>query len=235
MTSKLFSIFLSVFVLAPSISFSNVCMESPGAKSCGEGTVDSVHAGGTLFLDKTTVQDKASVNGSGEIKGSKIKVLSVNGSVEVKETMVSDKATINGSIEAKESNFNDIFIHGSGKFDEVTVQGACEINGSLEAEETHFSKPIIFGGSTHSGKLATFEECTITQGIIVRSKSKKGNHVIIVLKEGTTVEGDITFEGGTGKVLMDTTTTFKGKVVGGTQEVTKELSKRLKEFFDDLF
>lgn len=148
------------------------------------------------------------VNGSAKFRYSKFQSLDVNGELDIKDTVVGDSIKINGDMEASNVTCKSLIVSGSLASNNMLVKGETIINGYLKDKNSNFEDI-----NAAAEKIILFN--THVKNIIVRSiKDQKTQQIILNGK--TTVNGNIIFESGIGKVLLlSKEAKIVGKVNGG--------------------
>ena len=104
----------------------------------------------------------------------------------------------------------DISVCGKAVFRKTTVEGITDIRGTFEAHDSDFRNCIQIA--------STMIELTNTNaaGIYIFPYGDCCNDIQIVrLSHGSFIQGDIIFESGRGRILMDQCSAIDGNVYGG--------------------
>lgn len=183
--------------------------------------VESIKKYGAMHIADTLVKKDLTIYGSAHIDNSKIKNIT----------------SIYGSAHISTTTLNMLDLHGSGNFNQITVKGAANIHGGLHVSNSEFkAKLSIFGAMTAndttfpdlfiSAKQTTLNNCK-AQTIEIDADAntwrislfgfclyeKKYPSCLELNK--SIIEGDIIFKGSEGKVIVDSSTVIKGKVING--------------------
>lgn len=150
---------------------------------------------------KTSLED-VSIDGTlkvmGQFKGCNIKV--------------KDETKITGQTKIEKSEFlEDVSVFGKMELISCTVKGSVKVFGKAKFIDCQLNDVY-----------ATAEKLKFKSGQVkniyvkINRKWCWHSHCYPVVKlDGTTVEGDITFDSGNGKVVLENGAVVKGKVVGG--------------------
>lgn len=131
-----------------------------------------------------------------------------NGMLELKGTTVRQHLKLNGTLNAQQAILNKVNVNGAVDLKETTVAGPCEVKGKVYSLRSSFQN--LLSVFSHSIVL----EASTCESISVK-KGSDDKPTEITLKNQTTVNGDIAFEMGNGKVYVDASSTIKGSVRGG--------------------
>lgn len=121
---------------------------------------------------------------------------------------------------------NPSYFHDHARFYESRAQSNLSICGNLEACDSHFGGNLDVGGevtltrSTLAGTLTAKAEmvdlqASSAQQIVVEATGPYYDHQVVRLAHGSSVSGDIVFKSGHGRVCIDQTSSFGGKIEGG--------------------
>ena len=135
-----------------------------------------------------------SFSGCANLANQTIPSLSGSGSLTLDNVTVYGAVNHSGSMRAQGGSFGSLKISGSVKLDGSTVLGDTRIAGSLAAVATTFN---ALGLASNKSILTG---CTVAS-IVIKAPDNSQEQLIIEL-DGTTVLGDITFEGAQGQVIM---------------------------------
>jgi hypothetical protein len=167
--------------------------------------------------------DTLTINGPAYLRLIKAKTLEINGPLEFRSLDVADKAILRGAVKGEKGKFGQLDVTGTLDIDhvicgEMHVLGAVKaiylevkaqalIEGALDAEHCHFKDVTI------KSDQILFNDVTVDNVFV------KGNqpHQLLILKGATVVEGDITFDSGSGIVQVDDPEVkIQGKIKNGT-------------------
>jgi hypothetical protein len=146
-------------------------------------------------------------------------------------TNVSNYLKVNGNFEASNSSFKHVDLNGKSTVANSIVTGNFNVNG-----ETRLDKVTVYDNFHAAGQLS------IVNSWVKKSFDVRGNYVkiynssvkdIIIKKSntetvveihgGTQVKGNIVFDSGVGKVLIDKKSRVHGSIIGGNKETEEEL------------
>lgn len=194
----------------------------------GKETVDYVNSAVDIKLNSTTVTGNVHVAGKLEANAAKVKGLTVAGKTTLDNTVVEGEAKIAGLLTAHGSTLGDnVFIAAkaiisNSKFNkQVKIAGDAELLNSRVVGKTKVAgflvaKSSVFDGNIElSGDKAIFSATKLNNNLIVESKDKTP---VVELICGSTVKGQITFEGKPGIVKTEQPSQAKFKVKNGTIE-----------------
>ena len=152
-----------------------------------------------------------------------IEQLIVNGAANIQSKQVKGHSIVNGSLNATNSLFNSLIVNGFAKLAKTKITGTVTVNGSAELNKTTIAGVTAIHGylsaqnteilsTLHlSSNKSKLEKCT-TKGIVVEKSRPKPQRLYL---NNSTIDGDITFLGGHGKVYVCGKTTIAGQVIGG--------------------
>ncbi|MGE0010216.1 MAG: hypothetical protein AB7F19_06800 [Candidatus Babeliales bacterium] len=148
-----------------------------------------------------------SFSGSAKIADKTIPSLSGAGSATLKDVIVQGAAKHSGSFKAEGGSFGSLKVSGAVTLSETSVAGKTKISGCLDGKKTTFAAIEI------ASNKSVLTECTAAS-IAVKASSWPIVSPILEL-DGTTVLGDITFEGTEGQVIMRNGAVVKGNISNG--------------------
>lgn len=159
------------------------------------------------------------------------------------ENGCASKITTDRKLGADNSDMGDLFICGDAwvhdsivrgevcvgdgaRIIETEVWGALSVDGDLTANQAVFHEPVNVNGTVFSNKSLFMEDlcvkaemiildCTKTQSIYLEHVGSYYHPQLICVRNGSVVEGDISFNSCCGKVFVDGTSTVCGKICGG--------------------
>lgn len=152
------------------------------------------------------------INGSYKISNTVIsEKLKINGQAVLGEnTVVTQPLIVNGQLIASGVTFEaELFANGASTFTDSTLKDAAHLSGNVTASSSEMLKALVI-----YSQQAFFQNCK-TKDITVRKLPYGKSSQLLDLKSNSTVNGDITFEGGNGKVHSDTTSNVEGVIHGG--------------------
>jgi len=158
------------------------------------------------------VEDRVEAHGFLQLHGSSVGGLYVKGGLEsycsdMECAGIYGKALLENSIVHQ-----DIRVHGKAIFRGSTIERTTDIRGTLEAYDTDFQDYIQIAST-----MVELTNCTAA-GIYVFPYSDCcdcNDLQIVKLSHGTFIQGDIVFESGRGRILMDRGSQIDGCVFGG--------------------
>ncbi|KAB8029881.1 hypothetical protein [Fluviispira multicolorata] len=139
-----------------------------------------------------------------------VNCISNTGTVILNNVTVKSNTMIVGELTAQGSSINDLDVTGKVDFSRnTTVIGNINIVGELKASNTKFEKPISITSS-----IIELKDGTNTNNIYIR-KNNGRNYDEFIYLTNSTVNGNITFESGKGKVVLDSRSKITGSLNGG--------------------
>jgi len=118
------------------------------------------------------------------------------------------KLNIEGSLIATSAELGSLTVRGEANLRGTHVKEECSIYGYLRAQDTTFDSPLTLGA--HKAVFTSSKLNSITIQVENGFKAKQ----IVELKQGTIVDGSITFEAGKGEVHCYGSQVL-GPVIGG--------------------
>ena len=180
------------------------------------------------MLTQTLLLATALLYGTVDIGSETYPTLSLNGSARLEGTTVEDKLTVNGDLRANKTSLGSAVIHGSGIIDHSTVRGDLSVQGTIDVKNSQLRSAHI-QGTTKLRNTAVSHHLAVTgekvslvnstvQSLLVRALdgSQKDGEQVVKLKGSTEIQGDITFEGGHGIIVLGPRAKIHGKIHGGT-------------------
>jgi hypothetical protein len=237
---KLFSTTLLMSLLAFCLNaeadlVNKVCKEDFEALKCQNGTIDKLTHIGDTQLNGTNIKDNVTITGNLKTAGATAGSITVQGNANFASTQVNGPVKVTGNVDAAKSNFNSTTdIIGAVNCTESEFTGATSIVGSVIAKHCHFKDQVGIDGNLIADNLTTDNSLGLAtlhseftnsnlQSIYVRKYVE--NLVIksqqIVLKPGTVVNGNITFETNNGTVILMEGAQLKGRITGGNLSKVK--------------
>ncbi len=136
------------------------------------------------------------------------------GSVFLSNVIVRNKVDVTGNLEGANVSLNGIFMEGrlllNGR---NNVAGNVDIVGELVSANTNFSKKIKINSYN-----IQLKNGTVTKDILVRKNDKGTTGTQYLYIDNSTVNGNITFESGKGRVILSNGGRYTGALIGGTFE-----------------
>ena len=151
-------------------------------------------------------------NGSIEYGNETLASLRGNGLVSLDGTNVRKNLSVNGSLDAKNAHIGQLQVNGKANLNNCIVEGESQINGFLQAEKSTFQAPVTL--ATHKVK---FHDCNIN-AIVVKKPAWTFGTQVVELANNSICRGPITFEAGTGKIILS----GDSQVLGSTHGVDIE-------------
>lgn len=184
-----------LFVLAIAAVCLSGCIET-GHKENGNSGVAVSYGGNVSYMGRT------------ELKDSSYKNLTVKGRFKAENVTVENKAKIIGKASIEKSKFKTLNIIGKADLEEVDVTDQLKVVGVAELEDGKYGQIILCG---EEFEFSDIKADSIT--VIEVKDSGKKQEQVLELKD-CTIQGDIIFEGGMGKVEKYGNTKILGKVKG---------------------
>lgn len=150
--------------------------------------------------------------------------IDAEGIIELERTTVTEGLCVRGSVSTEFATISSAYIEGRGVFNESTIDGDISIVGTGIFNNTKIAGVTQVGG-TLEGKCTAF--CggiqAATGFLELSNSTAPGIYMfpcademqIIKLSHDTCIDGSIVFEAGNGRVLVDSTSTVTGEVIGG--------------------
>ena len=131
-----------------------------------------------------------------------------NGLVKIVNCTISESVHVNGSLSCEDSIVGSLHVNGQASIKNSTIQGNSTISGFLESVSSKFQSEMTVSSQKIILKASVIDSLVIND---------VGEHLpeIVELKNGTTINGSITFRSGKGEVIMDSNCKILGKVKGG--------------------
>lgn len=136
--------------------------------------------------------------------------VSANGPVTMTDTIVQNDTQVNGTLDAEKATFNNLTVNGKVVLHDSLIKGLTDINGDLKAFKSNFSDTLTL--STNGVELYATHTADI---IIDNSGSGIVSPQTLTLKEGSLVDGNVTFKAEDGIVYVGPKSSIIGKVIGG--------------------
>ncbi len=146
-----------------------------------------------------------------------VKKIQFNGNVKLDGTQVSGLVAVNGRLDASNTTIGMVQVNGATKLSDSQVEENCVVNGPLRARDCLFKGDMSV--ASHKVELASSQ----AHSIIIRKLQADGGPQVLKLVKGSLVRGDIIFEGGGGRVIVDSNSRILGRVQGGAIEKQKPL------------
>lgn len=138
----------------------------------------------------------------------------VNGSLELNGTVILGNLIVNGYLSAKKTEIGFLEVNGAAELKECKIISGAIINGALEAEKSIFQKELSIAAETTVLRSTTAESIIIRQ--LEKNPAQERNPIqILELRDGTRINGSISFESGEGEVIISADSEIIGDVKGG--------------------
>ncbi len=157
------------------------------------------------------------INGSYKISNNIVSSkLKVNGEATLKDnTIVKDIIIVNGQLKAFNTIFeSDVFANGVATLEYCSLKGNASFSGNISTNNC-----LFLNGLTLLAQKAHFSKCSINS-IFVKKITYAKVVQTVILANGSTVSGDITFESGIGEVYIDSSSEIKGALNGGKKIIS---------------
>jgi len=196
-------------------------------------TLSACHVGRKTITDQTITKQIVIV-GSLSVTHSKLQALTVNGTVNLTDVTIAKKLTVNGSVSAEKSTIQKLTANGTVHLGHSTITRLSKINGRLYAHHAIFKDLSTINGRLDANH-ATFDRIKINAKIINLTDSKtkkitvvKPNKPVqqVITLHNTSVDGDIVFKGGNGKVILRGTSKVAGNIIGGMPAWSSEIKRQ---------
>lgn len=172
----------------------------------------SYYTYGPSSSPKTAVEIKNVSNGVVTYGKETLAYLQANGFVTLDGTTVRKTIFVNGSLAASKARVNSLHVNGHASISECVVDDKSQVNGFLCPENSTFRSDLILSVQSVNFKGCTLESLVIKKPLWVFGKQ------VVELSEKTICKGSITFEGGSGKVILSGNSQVLGSVQGAEVE-----------------
>jgi cytoskeletal protein CcmA (bactofilin family) len=167
--------------------------KSFGVRTFKDETFDTLTCYGASHLDNVS------------IKGP----LTIYGRLDANDLNVQGKVFIYGQTEMNDVQLkDDLMVYGKLTLDKGVVAGKTKIYGSVRIEDGKLNDLFV-----HARRI------TLTSSSVKNIYMEKESGKITVVLVKTKVEGDIVFDSGKGRVIVDRNSSISGKVIDGDIEV----------------
>jgi hypothetical protein len=160
----------------------------------------------TQFLNRSAV---LKVLGGGNYGAETLESLQISGLAKLHGTTITDLLQVTGSLISLYAHLNTVDITGEANFTDTHVEKEATIIGSIQAVSSTFHQHLNL-----LTQKAVFTHCKL-KSISIRQDSAFKGKQLLELKQGTIVNGSITFEGGKGEILLYPGSQILGTVTGG--------------------
>lgn len=137
-----------------------------------------------------------------------IRALTENGVVSLNGSTIIGATNINGVLIAEDANFSSMMINGAASLTRCTISTAASIKGTLFTSSTVFQS----GLDIYSNRTRLIHTKIIGNLRIHQTDKKKQ---VVYLGYNSVVDGNITFEGQQGNVILKGGSVINGRVIGG--------------------
>ena len=152
-------------------------------------------------------------------------------SVVADKKLAVEQSEVNSIIAPESAFLNESNVRGSADIANgarivgTQIDGPLEVKGGLEARDSHFVDPVYVEGPItsqcsffmdhiHAKSDVIVLESTQTQSICIEPTSSIYQTQLLCIKQGSVVDGDITFTSGRGQILLDHTSFITGIITG---------------------
>lgn len=162
---------------------------------------------GPATLNKVTIKDVLTVNGTLDAQDLKAKEVIVHGPATLDNGIV-ETVTVYGPLTIDEGNYETLNIAGPLSITNATVSGTASIKGPVASYDTTFEKLRIKNSNLNKKAEVALKSVT-ADSIEINSKSTKTS---ILKLDSSTIKGTITFVGERGKVYLSNTKVDKKRI-----------------------
>ena len=152
--------------------------------------------------------------------------LTCYGATQLDNVSIRGPLAIYGQLDANKLSIQGpITIYGHAELDDITCKDEITVYGKLTLDKGTISgKTKIYGGarieqSTVDDLVTYARKITLTSSTVKNIHMKKDTGKVTVTLVKTKVNGDITFDCGNGRVILDRESSISGKVIDGNIEV----------------
>lgn len=187
------------------------------AQDCAFG---SLNVSGIVVLNKSKITDELNVAGRVDAYDVRMGSAKISGYFNIKKGAILGEAKVSGSVDAEDVSVGAAKISGSLSIKNSTISGPVKVGGGLDAKKTTFNdiidvssnKMVFSDSSTHS---ITVRKTNSSFTLFGWSPFDVQKEQVVELRDGTMVNGSITFESGQGKVYVYGNSKITGTVKGG--------------------
>lgn len=154
--------------------------------------------------------------------------LEVSGELFLERVYTTEPIEVRGEFKARASKLSALQIWGQSQLEACHLTAPFSLQGRLVASKVAFDEPVRVYGAlwarscqfkapfTGFGQELVFEACQL-KGLNIEANPSSPSK--LSLKKGSTVDGDIVFEGHEGIVELHQGSQVKGKIIGATVKV----------------
>lgn len=161
------------------------------------------------FPPPTSLSDPAVQQGTNRYGAQTIESLESTGLIKLEGTTITQSLAVTGSLIANNAQLRHLTVIGEANLRDTKVTDEATFIGYLQAHKTTFDHPI-----TLNSQKAVFTASTLKGITFKRDGSYKGRQ-FLELKQGTIIEGPVTFEGGKGEIYLYSGSKILGPISGG--------------------
>lgn len=165
---------------------------------------------GPVYLNDAWIVNGVLSDQSLTAENSDVASLSIGGDAWIRKTIVRGNSSIGKQARVFNSHFLGNLSVGKELDAFCTIfEGEVCVNGYLGANYSQFNDAL----SARTGLITL--KGTQTQSIYVYHHGPYFDQQVILIEEGSVVDGDITFESQRGRVILDKTSKVTGNIIGG--------------------
>ncbi len=171
-----------------------------------------------IFVAYKYNEDAVSTGGTSKSSGivhygaETLSTIESSGFVTLDNTFIRKQLTVHGNLSAEKAQINNMHVAGRASLSDCVVNGKAEVSGFLSAKASSFRGPLEL-----SMQSASFEDCNLDT-IVMKKPVWAFLQQKVVLDGKTVCRGSITFESGSGKVIVSQKSQMIGTVHGGEIE-----------------
>lgn len=179
---------------------------------------------------------KTVFNGAVNVQDKTFDSITINGSAQLKNVMVQDALQVNGALNAQHVQCASLSANGGITLTDSTIQ-TVHANGGLQITASKIDQLILHGGLCVTQSAVKFIDVIATEIILDASQVEsiiirpgKNNFTLfgyvlwdsspkeqkLILRNGTVITGNVTFEQPGGKVIIESGSKVMGNIVGVT-------------------
>ncbi len=188
--------FFTIPLVCTFIGESKACDNSTSGNSKLDNiNVDCISHSGKLNLNTVVVREE----------------LINTGKLNINDVRINGTLSVTGNLESSGSSIKDLNATGTIVLNNNdNISGDVDIVGKLTASNSRFEKQLLITSS-----IITLNNGTTTKNIYIRRNNGKKVDEYLYLNNST-VNGNITFESGRGKVVANSGSRINGSIIGGT-------------------
>jgi hypothetical protein len=136
----------------------------------------------------------------------------VHGQLSASDLDVGEKVTIHGQATLNDVNFkDDLTVHGQLALDNGVIAGETSIHGQAHISKCRMNNLVVYA-----------RKITLTTSTVKNIYVKETNHKTTITLIDSKVEGDIVFDSGNGKVILEDGAAVGGKIIGGDETLQQQ-------------